>query len=299
MVNLAVTITSAWRRVTRYHHPAAVADLVVALLTRGRILGRIDDVQSADDLTAGLVTEYPEDGLAHLARARTDTALHRFDAALARLEQAEAHAAPALELAEERATILQALGRSSDAWALWNVAAGTGRDSHVLGRLACLQAERGAREDAQALLAEAVATYPGVSPIPLACLFADWAHVHEHAGDQEVAESAYRLAVDLLPGHARAQLGVATAEARSGRVAAAVERLHPVCAASDDPAYTGALGLLLRGHGTDSTAAPLLAWAHQRFNRLMVLHPEAFADHAAAFRRAAESDRRSRTDSVP
>ncbi len=79
------------------------------------------------------------------------------------------------------------------------------------------------------------------------------------------------------------------AEARSGRLSAAVARLRPVCAASDDPAYAGTLGLLVRdaaGDADDPEAEALLNRARDRFAQLLALHPEAFAGHAAQFRQA-------------
>lgn len=286
VANLAVTIRSAQRRVAKDFHLPAVANLVVALLTRGGVLARVDDVQAADQLSAELVAAFPRHGLAHLTRARTAGALHRFDAALASLDQAETHVAPAQEVAEERATILQAQGHADDALALWTAAATVDRDSHVLGRLACVQTERGALDAADDLFDEAVTGYTDISPIPLAGLYRDWGHAHEHAGAWAKAEAAYRRAIGILPCHARAQLGVATAEVRSGRLGSAVARLRPVCAASDDPTYAGTLGLLLRGQGADAEGDSLVAWAHERFVELLVSHPEAFAGHAAEFWRS-------------
>ncbi|MFC4036611.1 hypothetical protein ACFO3J_35005 [Streptomyces polygonati] len=284
--NLTASIGSARRRVAREFQPPAVAELVTALLTRGGVLARVDDVLTAHRWSAALVAAFPRDGTAHLTRARTEGALHLFDAALASLDEGEARAAPARELAEERATVLQATGRVAEALRLWEAASEITQDSHVLGRLACVQAELGATDAADELFNEAVAGYPDVSPVALAGLYRDWGHLHEHAGAWTEAEASYRRAVAILPCHARAQLGTAIAEARSGRLPAAIARLRPVCDASDDPTYAGTLGLLLLAQGPDPEADDLLDRAHHRFDQLLALHPEAFAAHAAEFRQA-------------
>ena len=283
---LAATVRSAQRRVTHDRRPATVAALVLALLRRGGVLGRVQDVETADRLSEDLVEAFPGSGVGHLARARTTGALHRFDAALASLDRAEGYAGPRREVVEECASILQATGRLDDARELWTAALATSPDSHVLGRLACIEAERGAVAAAQDLFDEAVRRYTGPSPVALAGLYHDWGHVHEHAGDLPTAEASYRRAAALLPCHAPAQLGTAAAEVHAGFPAAAVARLRPVCAASDDPRYAAALGLLLRSRGAHGEADDLLAWAGHRFAVLLARHPAAFSAHAEELRHA-------------
>lgn len=286
--NLTASVGSAQHRVDDDFQPSAVADLVIALLTRSGVLARVDDVLTAHRWSADLVAAFPQDGTAHLTRARTQGALHLFDAALASLDQAEAYAAPVRELTEERATILQGAGRKDEALRLWTTASRTSRDSHVLGRLACAQAELGDLDTAQELFDEAVATCTGISPVPLAGLYCDWAHLREHARAWAQAEASYRRAIGILPGHARAQLGTAECEARSGRPSAAIARLRPVCATSDDPVYAATLGLLLRSQGADNDADELMDWAQSRFAQLLAVYPEAFASHATKFRQPQE-----------
>jgi tetratricopeptide (TPR) repeat protein len=207
--NLSVMIIATQERLRTDREPVTGDQLVGLLLTRSRVSGNGADAELADRVAADLVERFPNNARAQLAQARVDNMFHRFERALTRLHQADAGGVPTSEVLEERASVLQAQGRTHEALALWTAIRTDHPDSHSAGRLASAYAASGDWVTARALLAEAIAAYTQVSPIPLANLYADWGRLAEHAAQRGTAEAAYQQAQRLLPGHATARAGLA------------------------------------------------------------------------------------------
>lgn len=217
-----------------------------------------------------------------MALARPLARFHRFSEALDDLDRAETLGAESIDVQAERAAIFQAVGEYDRAFGLLAEAAAMHPDLTHLGSLAVLHAERGETELAESLFERSSAVYRGVSPIPLALLNFQRGHMWiEH--DLERARSWFDSAVRLLPAYAPAQGHLAEVEAALGDVDAAVSRLLPLTSSADDPDYASALAVILRRADRKEEAASYLLGAGARYEALLARHPDAFADHAAAF----------------
>ena len=188
------------------------------------------------------------------------------------------------EVAEaERAAVLQATGAYDKALTVFRAAAARRADFASLGALAVLHAERGDVQSAETFFGASRAAFRGVSPIPLALLDFQHGRMWMRASENERARRAFASAVRLVPAYAPAQGHLAEAEAAIGETCAAVSRLLPLTRSSDDPDYAAALARILRDAGREDEAAAWRAAAASRYDELLARHPDAFADHAAAF----------------
>ena len=259
------------------------ADLIDLLILRGHVLGRIADYERAAALAEQLVREAPADGSAFLARARTRATFHRFAEALTDLDAAERLGADRAALQAERAAILQALGRYDDALAFRRNAAERRPDFATLGALAGLQAERGEVVEAERLFAEARRRYQSVSPFPLAMLDFQRGLMWLEQGDLHTARLWFEAAQRRVPTYAPALGHLAEVDAALGEREAAIARLRPLAASSDDPEYAAQLAGVLSEAGQAQEAHQWRAKAAARYDELIARHPAAFADHAAEF----------------
>ena len=75
----------------------------------------------------------------------------------------------------------------------------------------------------------------------------------------------------------------AEVDAALGARDAAINRLRPLAASSDDPEYAASLASVLSDAGQPVEAEPWRMSAAARYDELMLRHPEAFFDHAAEF----------------
>jgi hypothetical protein len=101
-------------------------------------------------------------------------------------------------------------------------------------------------------------------------------------GDLSLARFWFAAAVQRVPAYAPAQGHLAETEFALGEVDAAIARLRPLTASTDDPDYTAQLARILGETGQGEARA----WrdrAAARYEELVARHPEAFADHAAEF----------------
>jgi tetratricopeptide (TPR) repeat protein len=259
------------------------ANLIDLLILRGQVLGHIADYERAATLAEQLVRAAPSDGRAFLARARTQATFHRFAEALANLDAAERLSADRAALQAERATILQALGRYDDALAFRRNAAEKEPDFATLGGLAGLQAERGEVAEAECLFAEARRRYQNVSPFPLAMLDFQRGQMWLEQGDLHTARLWFEAAQRRVPAYAPALGHLAEVDAALGAREAAIARLRPLAASSDDPEYVAQLAGVLSEAGQEQEAGDWRARAAARYDELITRHPAAFVDHAAEF----------------
>jgi tetratricopeptide (TPR) repeat protein len=259
------------------------ADLIDLLSLRGHVLGRIADYECAAELAEQFVCDAPADGLAFLARARMRATFHCFSEALADLDMAERLGWDRTGLDAERAAIFQALGRYNEALALCRNAVERQPDFATLGALAVLQAERGEFAEAERLFTEGRRRYQGVSPFPVAQLDFQHGLMWLELGDLHAARAWFDAAQDRLPVYAPVLGHLAEVDAALGEPEAAISRLRPLAAASDDPEYAGLLAGLLNKTGQADEARRWRSQAAARYDELVARHPAAFADHAAEF----------------
>ena len=262
---------------------AEQALLVDLLILRGDVLGRIADYEQAMGLAELLVCAAPDDGAAWLARARTRATFHRFAKALADLDAAGRCGADQATLDAERAAILQAVGCYAEALVLRRTAAERRPDFTTLGALAVLEAEGGEVAQAERLFTEARRRYRGVSPFPVASLDFRRGLMWLGQRDLHTARALFDVAVQRVPAYAPALGQLAGVDAALGASDAAINRLRPLAASSDDPEYAASLASVLSDAGQPVEAEQWRMSAAARYDELVVRHPEAFVDHAAEF----------------
>jgi tetratricopeptide (TPR) repeat protein len=266
---------------------AGRAGLVDLLLLRGHVLGRIADYERAAALAEQLVRDAPAESAAFLARARARATFHRFADALADLDIAERLGADQETLDGERATIFQALGRADEALALRRKAVGERADFATLSALAVLQAGRGETAEADLLFALGRRRYQSVAPFPLAALDFQRGVMWMERGKLDIARIWFEAACTRVPAYVPALGHLAEVEAAQGQHDAAISRLRPLAAGSDDPEYAGLLAGMLGKTGATDEARAWHDHAAARYDELVTRHAAAFADHAAEFRLAA------------
>ncbi len=257
--------------------------LADALLTRAQFSGTFSDLTRVSELGEGATRDFPGDAKAWLLRARSESAVHRFDDAARDLERAAQLGAnidarlASLRIAQGRELVAareHARHRATRAPSLEHLAL-----------LASAEAALGEFDAADEHYAAALATLRDVSPFPVAQLCFQrgvmWA---ELADRPERALPHYLEAVRRLPQYVVANVHLAELEAGSGQVDAAIERLRRIQAQTEDPEPTGYLGELLAAKvPADPDAAPLIERARVAYRALLEQHRTAFLDHAAEF----------------
>jgi tetratricopeptide (TPR) repeat protein len=257
--------------------------LIDLLALRGSILGTIADYERAEELADRLVHGAITAAPAFFARAQARALFHRFADALEDLEVAERLGADADVVNRERAAVFQGLGRYDEAFAIREEAAHRSPSFESLGALTTLHAERGDTERAVRLHAESVRRYRGISPLPLATLNFQLGVMWMREGDFDRARDQLTAARRYVAAYVPAQGHLAEVEAELGDAESAVALLYPLATTSDDPDYAGQLARILADAGSTEESRYWRQHAAERYDELIALHPEAFADHAADF----------------
>jgi tetratricopeptide (TPR) repeat protein len=266
--------------------------LIDLLALRGSILGRIADYERALELARLLVRDATTEAAAFLARARTRAVFHRFRDALDDLDVAERLAADTESVDRERAAVFQGLGRYQEACAIREEDVRRCPSFENLGALTTLCAERGDTERAERLHAESVRLYRGVSPLPLATLDFQLGVMWMHEGQLDRAQDHLIAARRYVPAYAPAQGHFAEVEAELCHFDFAIALLIPLATSSDDPDYAAQLARICAHAGYPDESRYWRERAAARYDELIAVHPEAFADHAAEFWLAAGGDPR-------
>jgi hypothetical protein len=133
------------------------------------------------------------------------------------------------------------------------------------------------------LHAESVRRYRGISPLPLATLNFQLGVMWMREGDFDRARDQLTAARRYVAAYVPAQGHLAEVEAELGDAEAAVALLYPLATTSDDPDYAGQLARILADAGSTEESRYWRQHAAERYDELIALHPEAFADHAADF----------------
>jgi tetratricopeptide (TPR) repeat protein len=282
--NLAVQIAGEERRLATA--PASVpvlASLVELLLTRAQVLGQVGDYDRADAYAerAAAVPGAGSPGL--LVRAGARAALHRFADALADLSEAEHHGADRMAVILRRASILHAQGQTEEALALRREVVAARPGLTTLGQLAISEAARGDAANAERHFDEALRAYRDTSPFPVAWIEFQRGLAAENAGRLDEAARQYGAAVARLPQYAEATGHLAGVEQLRGHLDRAEALLRSLVRPAIDPQYTAQLATVVDARDAHGEAARVRADARSRYDRLLVRHPEAYADHAARF----------------
>lgn len=270
--NFLARVEGLRERLRRFPGDQALrAMLVEHLLARAAFLGTFDDFDEVDALTA----EQPgADGA--LMRASFLSAVHRFDEARAKLDEAERLGAPAAAL--ERARIVIDLSVGQDPGALLPRAQALAAASERYGELTVLASVLGALgryEEADATYLRALAAYRDSSPFTLAWVsFTRGVMWGEAAGRPDVARVLYADAAARLPDYVVANVHLSELEEPE----AAAARLERVLD-SHDPEPASRLAQRLEGPRRDA----LFAQARARYEALLSRHRAAFLDHASEF----------------
>ena len=101
--------------------------------------------------------------------------------------------------------------------------------------------------------------------------------------DLHSARAWFDVAVQRVPAYAPALGHRAEVDAALGARDAAINRLRPLAAFSDDPEYAASLASVLSDAGQPVEAEQWRMSAAARYDELMLRYPEAFFDHAADF----------------
>jgi tetratricopeptide (TPR) repeat protein len=283
MVNLQAQIDGFEKRAAERLSVAEETGLIELVALRGHILGRITDYELAEERAEELCRKNPNDGTAHLARARSRARFHRFDEALGDLDTAERLGANPEPVDRERATIFQAIGQFDEAFTRFRCAETSENEFACSGTLAVFYAEQGNPEQAEEFFEKSQRAYRGVSPIPLALLEFQRGHMWMAQGNRDRARSWFQKAVDRLPEFAPAQGHLAEVEALCSETDSAITRLIPLTTSSDDPDYTAALARILQAVGRVEEGTRWRTKAAARYEELILGRRDAFVDHAAAF----------------
>jgi tetratricopeptide (TPR) repeat protein len=127
-------------------------------------------------------------------------------------------------------------------------------------------------------------------PLPLAILDFQMGAMWMHSGALDRAREHLSAACRYVPAYAPAQGHLAEVEAELGNIATAIALLHPLATSSEDPDYAAQLARILAEAGNAADSRYWRQLAAARYEELVELHPEAFADHAAEFWLAAGAD---------
>jgi hypothetical protein len=260
------------------------AHLIDLLLMRTQFLGSFADFAKVRELADGAVHDFPKQAQAHLLRARSLSAVHRFTEAEHELDAADRLGAP--DTAAQRASIHIAEGHELDAaLSLAKQRADKAPTLEHLSLWAQAEAALGHYDAAETQYLAALATYSDVSPFPVAYLLFQrgvmWA---ELADAPERALPLYAEAVRRLPGYVVANVHLAELEIQRGQANAAIERLQHLVDATSDPEPLGVLGqLLVKAHPDDPRGQQLIGRAQSGYDELLGRHRDAFLDHAAEF----------------
>jgi tetratricopeptide (TPR) repeat protein len=282
IANLSASIDSLELRRAEAANVYDLLALSKLLFLRGDILGRIADHDRAELIANEAIAMSPATTRALYVRAQLAGRFHRFEEAYALLHQSLEAGHPQREIDLERVALLQATGRYENALVLRERWAKDDPGIHTLGALASLLAEMGRWRAAESSYAAAVEADDGLSPLPCSQLLFEWGVSAMRQGDLERAELIFIELERILPAHVPGRGHRAEVALARGQLDMAMTLINPLIEISDDPEYRGIYAEVLAALG-DSKAAIEAKRAAAAYELLLARHPEAYADHAAAF----------------
>ncbi|MHB1845451.1 MAG: tetratricopeptide repeat protein [Deltaproteobacteria bacterium] len=261
---------------------SGMANLVALYQTRAQFLGILADYDRAAAEAEARFAAAP-DAAGYLARSSARSTFHDFQGALTDLAQAVRLGAQDKGTKPMRASILQAMGKYSEALELRREIAQVDPNVSSLSAEAGLLAELDRPEEADRLFAEAPSHFHDVSPFPIAWNDFQRGMLWEGQGQISKAKGFYHLALERLPAYAPAAGHLAGLEAATGERDSALDRLRKLTQVSDDPEYQGQLADVLAQLGQTAESKAVSGRAAKAFDALLKSHPAAFAERAERF----------------
>ena len=285
-INLESARRRAWIRFAQdLHRPGIAEEIVDQERLAAQFLGDLDALDRLVALAAQF-SRVDQSSRAALVQAEVASIVHRFGDARAHLARAARMCGSREAIERQTLTIDQACGVELDAVlaARRRIATASGRLEDLVP-LGAVLADLERYAEADAIYRQALFSYDGVSPFPLAwacfqlgLLWGELAPVP----DANLAALWYRRAIAYLPGYVKARVHLAEIYASQEQTADAAALLMPVLS-SRDPEVRWRLGDVLSAQQRFEEAEKELDAARFGFDELLRRHPLAFADHAAEF----------------
>lgn len=273
---------------------ALLPKLISTRLLRAQFIGTAGDLLAADKETAAAVTARPQAPAMWLLRAKVQSALHRWKAALTSVEKARTLGADDQAIQAQRTSYRAAMGDSAalSEQLVAAEAAVAKRESYAnLAALGTALAQLGKFDAADAAYVSAQDAYRDISPFPRAWIdFQRGVMWAERAGQSDRALALYEAAVTRLPQYHTAVIHLSELLVESKQAKRAIALLKPIVARAEaskfaaDPEATGTLGeLLAMTPASRAEGERLLKSATAMYEGLLTSLPEAFSDHGAEF----------------
>lgn len=282
VANLSASIESLELRLVKGRTFADLVALSNFLFLRGDLLGRIMDHDRAELVAKKSIAFSPDFASTLYIRARLAGRFHWFQEASTLLDQALVAGYLSQEIDLERASLLQATGRYSEALVLRERLAKNNPSIQTLGALATLLAEMDHWAAAEKCYASALDADEGTSPIPCGQLLFEWGVSAMRRGELDRAEEIFVELDAILPQHVPGRGHRAEVALARGQVNLAEALITPLLEISDDPEYRATYAEILEARG-NANAASEAERAAAAYDLLLARRPEAYADHAAAF----------------
>jgi len=276
LANLSASIDSLERRRSAAASFEELLALSKLLFVRGDLLGRIADHDRAELMAVEAIALSLDSARTLYIRAQLAGRFHRFEEATQLLDYALAAGYAVHEVDAERAALLQARGRYSEALAEDDPGI------HTLGALASLLAEMGEWAAAESRYTAALDADEGPSPIPCSQLLFEWGVSAMRRGELDRAEGIFAELAAIMPAHVPGRGHRAEVALARGQLDAALALVRPLLQVSDDPEYRATYAEILAARG-DREAVSEAERAATAYELLLARRPEAYADHAAAF----------------
>jgi tetratricopeptide (TPR) repeat protein len=286
----AVNLESARRRAwARFAQDARVPGVPEAIVDNERLSAQFFGDLDALDRMEALASQFArvdDSSRAALIEAEVASTVHRFDDARRHLERAALMGGPGEAIERHSMTIDQACGVELDAVlaARRPLATASGRLEDMMP-LGAVLADLERFDEADAVYRQAVYSYDGVSPFPLAWVCFQlgmlWGELVP-APSPRLAVLWYARAIAYLPRYVQARVHLAEIYASQDQAGDAEALLRPALS-SGDPEVPWRLADVLIVQGRFGEAEAQLDVARSRFDELLGRHLLAFADHAAEF----------------
>ncbi len=282
------------RRVLSVHanNVAAVHSLLDHLLNRVQFRGSYSDFDEALSITERLLQALPDDPGAGLARARILERVHRFDEAIALLDDIQARigetpssrqARSWLQTTEQaRIRITIARGRPEEVIEAVSHRAAEQPGFATHTQLAFALVALGRIDEAERSYLQALGSWDQMTPFPVAWVEFQRGELHVGRDDARAA-THYRRALDYLPHYVSPRVHLAELLAENQDLDGAIALLEAIAGQSEDPEVDSRLAEFLMAAGRSDDAAAVRSRAERGYAALAARHPLAFLDHIAEF----------------
>lgn len=197
------------------HNPHSIGVLEKAvnlLLNQTLFFGNYSRFDEIDEMIRFYLKSNPNDAAGLILQAKFFSTIHRFNDSLALIDQAEKKGIEPIKATLLRTTIYQAIGKQTEHTHQLHLDAQS-KNFETLTHMAANLAIHGNYKRADLYYKKAIASYPDVSPLPIA-----WAHFQlgvmwsEMANKPQKALKHYQTAIKLIPKYVAANIRLAKLE---------------------------------------------------------------------------------------